>query len=67
MSGFLWTAGHVGWGVFSIAVFSCVWALLTDLCWRLWSVRVSRLAIVMFLGWIVGACLIVLAFHVANR
>ena len=44
MSGFLWASGHLGWGIFALAVFSCVWLLLSDLVWRLRSAAIIRLA-----------------------
>lgn len=67
MNGFLWTSGHLGWGIFAVAVFTCLWVLLADLCWRLWSVRIGRLATTMSLGWIIGVGLIVLVFHVTRH
>src|SRR5690348_1000967 len=46
MSAFFWTSGHLGWGVFAVAVFSGLWWLLADLVWRLISIRIGRLAVV---------------------
>ena len=67
MNGFFWTAGHLGWGVFSLLVFTGLWCLLFDLIWRLKSARISQLAVPMSIGWIIGAGLILLGFHFAAR
>lgn len=67
MSGFLWASGHLGWGIFALAVFSCVWLLLSDLVWRLRSAAIIRLASAMAAGWVAGAVLIVLGFYFFNR
>ena len=66
MNEFFWTSGHLGWGIFWLAVFTGVWWLLSDLVWRLRSVRIARLAVAMSLGWIIGVGLIVLAFYLGN-
>jgi hypothetical protein len=60
MKDFFWASGHLGWGIFSLAVFTVLWWLLADLVWRVKNVRISRLAIMMSAGWILGAGLIVL-------
>ena len=67
MNGFLWTSGHLGWGVFALAVFTGLWWLLCDLVWRLTSVRIGRLAGAMAVGWLVGVGLILLGVYLANR
>lgn len=67
MNGFLWVYGHFGWGIFALAVFTGLWWLVTDVCWRLWNVKAGRLALVMSSGWIIGAGLIVLVFYLVNR
>lgn len=67
MNGFLWSSGHIGWGVFALAVFTGLWWLAADLAWRLKNTRIIRLAAVMSAGWIVGALLIVLGFWLGNR
>ena len=67
MSDFLWTSGHLGWGVFSIAVFTGLWMLLIDLYWRLKSTGIGRFLATMATGWIIGVGLIVFGFYIANR
>lgn len=59
MSEFFWTAGRLGWGFFSLLVFTALWWLLTDLLWRLKDMRTARLLALMAGGWIVGAGLII--------
>lgn len=65
MSEFLWTSGHLGWGIFALAVFSALWWLLADLCWRLTATRFARLAALLGAGWVVGVGLIVLGWWLA--
>ncbi|MDE2154333.1 MAG: hypothetical protein KGJ32_00340 [Xanthomonadaceae bacterium] len=67
MNGFFWTCGHLGWGIFALAVFTGLWWLLTDLYWRLNRIKAGRLVATMATGWIVGAGLILLALYVATR
>lgn len=67
MNGFFWTCGHLGWGIFALAVFTGLWWLLSDLVWRLSSVRIGRLAVAMLIGWVVGVGLILLRFYLGNR
>jgi len=66
MSDFLWSAGHLGWGVFALAVFTGLWWLLGDLYWRLQSIRIGRFLFVLAIGWALGAVLIILGFHIAS-
>ncbi|RCS30240.1 hypothetical protein DEO45_09325 [Rhodanobacter denitrificans] len=67
MNGFFWTSGHLGWGIFALAVFTSLWWLLSDLVWRSSNVRIGRLAVAMLLGWVVGVGLILLRFYLGNR
>ena len=67
MRDFFWASGHLGWGIFSLAVFTMLWWLLADLVWRLKTVRIKRLAIIMSAGWIIGAGLIVFGICLGNR
>lgn len=66
MNGFLWSAGHLGWGLFALLVFSALWCLLADFIWRVASTRAVRFAAAMGGGWIVGAVLIALGFWLAR-
>lgn len=66
MSSFLWTEGHLGWGIFSLIVFTVLWGLLADLVWRMKSTRFLRFSVAMAAGWVVGAGLIVAVFWLAN-
>lgn len=67
MNGFSWTSGHLGWGIFAIAVFTGLWWLLSDLIWRLRSIRIHRLAVEMSVGWVSGIALILLGFYLYSR
>lgn len=67
MKGLLWISGHLGWGIFTLAMFTLLWWLLSDLVWRLKSVRIGSLLIVMFAGWVIGVALILLGFYLVNR
>lgn len=62
MSEFFWVSPHLGWGIFSLLVFTALWLLLTDLVWRLKDIRARRLLAMMAAGWAVGAALIVAVF-----
>lgn len=62
MSGFFWTSGHLGWGIFSLAVFTLLWCLIFDVVWRLRNTKVGRLAVAMSIGWVIGVGLILLWF-----
>ena len=67
MNEFFWTSGHLGWGIFALAMFTGLWALLADLIWRLRNMRIGRLAAAMSAGWIIGSALILLCFHLGGR
>lgn len=67
MNGFFWLSGHLGWGIFALAVFTGLWWLLFDLVWRAKNVRIGRLAVILSIGWIIGAGLILLGFYLGNR
>lgn len=66
MIGFFWSAGHLGWGVFALVVFTCLWLLLADLVWRLRNTRVRRLIVGLSIGWIIGVGLILLGVHLGG-
>lgn len=67
MHEFFWVSGHLGWGAFALAVFTGLWLLLVDLVWRLQNRGIGRLAVMMSIGWIVGAGLILLGFYLGSR
>jgi hypothetical protein len=67
MNEFFWTSGHLGWSIFALVVFTGLWWLLSDLIWRLKSVRIRRLAAVMLIGWIIGVGLILLGYYLDDR
>lgn len=67
MNGFLWASGHLGWGIFALATFTCLWWLLTDWVWRLKSVSVGRLLAIMSSGWIAGVGAVILTYWLVNR
>lgn len=66
MKGSIWESGHLGWGIFALIVFTGLWWLLSDLVWRLRSVRIGWLAIIMSIGWLAGVGLILLGFYLGN-
>ncbi|HET6586266.1 MAG TPA: hypothetical protein VFG67_00670 [Oleiagrimonas sp.] len=67
MNGFLWAYDHLGWGIFSVTVFTVLWWLLGDLVWRLKNIGFGRFLAAMFSGWLVGVGLIVLGFFLGSR
>jgi hypothetical protein len=67
MSGFLWASGHLGWGIFAVAVLTGLWVLLVDIYWRLKSTRMASLVGMAAVGWVVGVGAIVLVFYLTNR
>lgn len=67
MNDFLWSSGHLGWGVFAFAVFTGLWWLLSDLYWRLKSTRTDRLLVTLATAWAIGVGLILLCFYVGSR
>lgn len=67
MNGFLWASGHLGWGIFAVAVFTALWVLAADLYWRLKSTRIVQFLMTTLAGWLIGVGLIFLAFFIANR
>lgn len=56
----------MGWGFFTLLVFTCLWGLLTDLIWRLHSIRVHHFGVVMSLGWLIGVGLVLLGFYLGS-
>lgn len=67
MNGFLWTSGHVGWGLFDLIVFTGLWVLVGDWLWRVTSMKFARLAMGIGVGWAAGVALILAAFGIAIR
>jgi len=63
MNEFFWVSGHMGAGLFTLAIFTGIWWLLSDLVWRLRNIRISRFLIVMSIGWTIGVGLILLGVH----
>lgn len=66
MNGFFWSSGHLGWGIFSLIMFTALWWLLGDLVWRLKKIGVGRFLSAMSVGWLVGTTLIVLGFWLVS-
>lgn len=62
MSGLVWSDGHLNWLFFGIVVFSMLSLLVTDLVWRLVTVRVWVLLSVAASAWAVGVVIISLIF-----
>jgi len=66
MNGFFWSSGHLGWGIFALVVFTCLWLLLADLVWRLRSIRIHRLIVGMSIGWIIGVGFVLFGFYLGS-
>ena len=66
MNTLLWTSGHLGWTFFALIVFTGIWGLFFDLCWRLLAIRIGRLLALMAIGWVIGIGCILFGFHVAG-
>ncbi len=66
MTGFWWSSGHFGWGIFALIAFTGIWWLAFDLCWRLLTIRTGRLTIMMGIGWLIGFGFILLEYHLGN-
>lgn len=67
MNEFLWESGHLGWGIFAVAIFTGLWILLADLYWRLKTTRMLSLLCRATAGWAFGIALIVLGVWLSNR
>lgn len=67
MSSWLWSSGHLDWGIFSLLVFSGLWWLVGDFVWRVTNTRVRCLVVALAGGWLVGAACIVLGFWLAGE
>lgn len=63
MDNLFWVSGHLGWGVFTLVIFTALWIFLSDLVWRVKNVRIGRLVPAMSAGWVIGVCLIFLLFY----
>jgi len=66
MNAFWWASGHLGWGVFTLIVFTAIWGLFFDFCWRLLAIRIGRLLALMAIGWMLGIGCIVFSFYMAG-
>lgn len=62
MTDFLWTSGHLGWGLFATLAFSGVWMLLVDLVWRLTRTAVRPFVVAVCGGWLAGLAVIVVIY-----
>jgi hypothetical protein len=60
MSEFFWSSGHLGWGFFSILVYSGMCIIAADLVWRLTAVSIRRLVPIVAACWVTGVALLVL-------
>jgi hypothetical protein len=65
MSVFFWTDGHLGWGFFSLLVFTALWCLVADLFWRAKNIRFARFLSMAVAAWAAGSALIVLGCWLA--
>lgn len=67
MNGFFWSSGHLGWGVFALVVLTGLWWLVSDLVWRLKTVRIGKLALGMLSVWLIGVGAILVGFYLGVR
>lgn len=62
MIDFLWTCGHLGWGIFTLATFTMLWILALDFLWRVTRIRFVRLLLAMGAVWVgVGIVIVLVA------
>lgn len=54
MTPFFWSAGHIGWPIFGIIVFSAVCILGSDIVWRLVRVSFRKLLLCTGVIWVAG-------------
>lgn len=54
MTPFLWSAGHIGWPIFGIVVFSAVCILVSDVVWRIVQVSSRKLLLSSCAIWVAG-------------
>jgi hypothetical protein len=66
MSGFFWTSGHLGWGIFALLVFTVLWWVAVDLYWRLNRFRLVRFLVPAVTSWALGAGIVVLVFYLSH-
>lgn len=66
MSCFFWASGHLGWGIFTLLVFTVLWWVAIDLYWRLNRFRIVRLLLPAAATWAFGAAVIVLVFYMGH-
>lgn len=64
ISDFVWSAGHIGWPLFSIIVFSVLWLIATDVVWRIVRISFRNLLIRAVLAWMIGVAVVV-GFYLA--
>ena len=67
MMEYFWNSGHLAWGVFALIVFSCLWLLCADLCWRLVSVKAGKFMMLAGIGWWIGAGIVLFGFYLMTR
>lgn len=60
MKGFFWSFGHIGWGIFAVAIFTVLWLLVSDWIWRTKTVSFVRFVVIFLMGWVAGVGLIIL-------
>jgi hypothetical protein len=56
---FFWASNHIDWLFFAVLVFSGLWLLLSDLVWRVKSMRFGWIPLVMSGVWAIAIILMV--------
>lgn len=54
MTRFFWSAGHIGWPLFGLIVFSVLCLLTVDVIWRALKVSFRKLLIGAIVVWVIG-------------
>jgi len=62
MTPFVWSAGHIGWPLFGILVFSALCLLATDIVWRTTRTSFRKLGACVALTWMIGITMALIAY-----
>jgi hypothetical protein len=66
MNVFFWADGRLGWGFFSLLVFTGLCCLVADLLWRARNIRFTRFLGMAIAAWATGSVLIVFGSWLVN-
>lgn len=62
MTPFVWSAGHIGWPLFGILVFSGLFLLVTDIVWRTVRMPFGKLFLCASVIWAVGIAIALILY-----